>query len=496
MVNNPFYKYSGSDILRNPVIRGLILLFAVFIAFALSKGGFLVAIILFVLPIATFALIILFRNPALGLSFAFVINFFIIGISRYITVKLGYLMDITLFMTYIAWFFVYFEQRMSLSILKNDLVYLALIWFIYLLLTIMNPEAYSKMAWFSAVRGIGLYMVLTIPLIFLLQNEPKYLDKFLMIWGVISILAALKAWMQMNIGPDPWEQKWLDSGGAITHIIFGKFRAFSFYSDAGQFGAALGHVGIVGMLIAINVPSRKMKIFWSIVAIAGYYGMSVSGTRGALFVPIGGGALYILLNRNFKAFFIGLFLFAVIYTFFRYTYIGNSNYQIYRMRSAFRPEDDASYMVRIENQKRFSEYLKSRPFGVGVGHAGARAKSYAQESFLSNIATDSWFVLIWAENGIIGLYLHMFILGYIIGKGSYIVMFRLHDKVFRAKIMALLCGIFGILTASYGNAVFGQFPTGILMYSSMAFIFLSPMMEEKLLAERKQEESQTQTLNT
>jgi hypothetical protein len=334
-------------------------------------------------------------------------------------------------------------------------------------------------------------MVLTIPLVFLLYNEPRHLDKFLMIWGVISIFAALKAVQQMIVGPDPWEKDWLDRGGAITHIVFGKFRAFSFYSDAGQFGAALGHVALVGMLIMLNVTSRKMKLFWAVVSIAGFYGMSVSGTRGAIFVPLGGGLLYILLNKNFKAFFIGLVLFAGIYLFFRYTYIGNSNYQIYRMRSAFRPEDDASYMVRIQNQKLFTEYLKTRPFGVGVGHAGARAKSYAAESFLSNIATDSWFVLIWAENGIIGLYLHLFILGYILGKGAYIVMFQLKDKVFRGKISALLCGIFGILTASYGNAVFGQFPTGIIMYASMAFVFLAPTVEEKLLANQASEGSIT-----
>ena len=484
-MNNPFYKYSGSDLLKNPVVAGLVIMFSILTAYALSLGGFLVAIILFSIPVLFYALYRLFLSPEIGLSFIFVLNFFILGISRYIPVKLGYLMDISLFLTWIAWFFVYFEKRMSLAILKNDLILLAFIWFLYLLFSFFNPEAYSKMAWFSAVRGIGLYMILTIPLIFLLYTEPKQLDKFLMIWGIISILAALKAWMQMNIGPDPWEQKWLDGGGAITHIIFGKFRAFSFYSDAGQFGAALAHVGLVAMLIMLIVPERKKKIFWGAVMIAGYYGMSVSGTRGALFVPIGGGLLYIILNRNFKAFIIGLFLFSIIYVFFRYTYIANSNYQIYRMRSAFMPEDDASYMVRIRNQKLFAEYLKTRPFGVGVGHAGSRAKTYAQESFLSNIATDSWFVLIWAENGIVGLYLHLFILGYFVGKGTYIVMFELRDKVFRGKIMALLSGVFGVLTASYGNAVLGQFPTGIIIYSSMAFVFLSPYMEQKLLAEKK-----------
>jgi cell division protein FtsW (lipid II flippase) len=170
----------------------------------------------------------------------------------------------------------------------------------------------------------------------------------------------------------------------------------------------------------------------------------------------------------------------MIYAFFRYTTIGNSSYQIFRMRSAFTPEDDASFQVRIQNQAIFEDYLKSRPIGGGIGHAGERAKLYTGETFLSNVATDSWFVLIWAECGIIGLFLHMFILGWIVGKGLYICMFQIKDPELTAKTAALLAGIFGIIVASYGNSVLGQFPTGILVYASMAYVFMAPAMDKML----------------
>ena len=52
--------------------------------------------------------------------------------------------------------------------------------------------------------------------------------------------------------------------------------------------------------------------------------------------------------------FFGLFF----YVFFAHTYIGESNTSIRRMRTAFRPTEDASYIVRKENQKRLAEYLK------------------------------------------------------------------------------------------------------------------------------------------
>jgi hypothetical protein len=346
-----------------------------------------------------------------------------------------------------------------------------------------NPEAISKAAWFAAFRGIGFYMLLTIPLVFMLYNTPRHLNKFLMIWGVFSILASVKAWMQLNIGPDQWEQSWLyEGGGAVTHIILGNLRAFSFYTDAGQFGAAQAQIGLIASILMLNKINGKTRAFWIVVMIAGYYGMYSSGTRGAIIVPLSGLFLYMILRKNIKVIFIGGIFLVLIYSFFRFTYIGNSNYQIYRMRTAFVPGEDASYQVRIANQRLYEEYLKTRPFGAGIGHAGNRALQYTPDAYLANIATDSWFVVIWAEAGIVGLYLHLFILGFIIGKGSFICMFQLKNPEMCVKIGALLSGIFGIIVASYGNAVLGQFPTGLLIYASMAYVFMAPELEKQLEA--------------
>ena len=161
------------------------------------------------------------------------------------------------------------------------------------------------------------------------------------------------------------------------------------------------------------------------------------------------------------------------------------------MRSAFTPDDDASFQVRLKNQAIFESYLKTRPFGGGLGHAGSRAITYTGETFLSSVATDSWFVLIWAECGIVGLYIHLFVLGFFTGKGLYIAMFQIKNKDLEIKITALLCGVFGILVASYGNAVLGQFPTGLLVYMSMAYVFMAPTLDKQL----SQESLAAQTLN-
>lgn len=93
--------------------------------------------------------------------------------------------------------------------------------------------------------------------------------------------------------------------------------------------------------------------------------------------------------------------------------------------------------------------------------------------------TDSWFVMIWVETGIIGLLLHIGILLYILIYGSYLALFVLKDEELKGYIIALLCGIFGIYVTSYGNEVLGQFPTAIILYMSMAFVFISPTFDSE-----------------
>ena len=55
--------------------------------------------------------------------------------------------------------------------------------------------------------------------------------------------------------------------------------------------------------------------------------------------------------------------------------------------------------------------------------------------------------------------------------------------------MALLAGFFGILVASYGNQVYSQFPTGIIMAIAIPLICLSPKFDQ-MIAEEKEAEIQ------
>jgi len=171
--------------------------------------------------------------------------------------------------------------------------------------------------------------------------------------GLLSIIGTLKGMMQIFFGVDSFEQAWLDAGNASTHIIFGKLRVFSFYSDAGQFGAAQGHAGVVFLILALSEKrSKKLKTLYFIASILGFYGLMISGTRGAMAVPVMGFAIYLILKKNMKVMLIGVVLGLSVIVFFKFTTIAQENCTIRRMRTAFNPTEDASYLVRRSNQKK------------------------------------------------------------------------------------------------------------------------------------------------
>lgn len=465
---NPFEAYSGSSNLAKPGF--LVLLFFLIAVFAviIVKLEIIGVGLAFGLIFGSVYLYYLFTYPILGFYTAIGFNFILIGLGRYLTgVPIGFGIDAILILTYVALFMNKFKERVDWTPIKKDVTILATIWFGYSIFQIINPEARSFAAWISG-RGMALYPFLLIPLTLLYINTNKKLDTILYIWGVFSILATIKGIIQLNFGVDFAEQAWLNEGNYKTHILFGKLRVFSFYSDAGQFGANQAFSAVVAIIYSMSKKGLP-KFFFIMVGILGIYGMMISGTRGSISVPLIGFMTFFVLRKNMFVMVSGVVLLLLVFIFFKYTYIGQGNYQIRRMRTAFDP-NDASLQVRLDNQKILKNYLSSRPFGGGIGHGGTKAQKYLPNAFLSNVATDSWYVLIWVEQGIVGLLLHLMILFYVMGKASFEVMFRIRDPIVKLKMSALISGMAGVMVASYGNAVLGTMPTALIFYSSMALI--------------------------
>ena len=301
-----FQTTSGSDYLKKPLPILLLLSIAITTGHLTATRGLVLGIAVMILPFAFIYLGLLFVKPRLGIVTILIFNFFVLGIGRYIPMTWGLLMDGLMVMMYLALFFKAFKVKVQWDLAKSQLTLLVTIWFGYAVLQIANPEAVSVAAWFYAMRGLALYQWLFIPLVFILFNKKEDLHLFFVIWGVLSVLATLKGMQQLIFGVDSYEQAWLDAGGSVTHILFGKLRIFSFYSDAGQFGASQGHTGVVFGVLALFAKNRKFQIFCGIVAMAGLLGMMISGTRGAIAVPAMGGVMFILVRNHMPSILLGV----------------------------------------------------------------------------------------------------------------------------------------------------------------------------------------------
>jgi hypothetical protein len=90
--------------------------------------------------------------------------------------------------------------------------------------------------------------------------------------------------------------------------------------------------------------------------------------------------------------------------------------------------------------------------------------------------------------GVVGLAIHLFMFGYLIGRGGYIC-WNIKDHALRQRCLALFAGFLGVLMASYGNQVYAQTPTSILCPIALVMVFKAPYFDN-LIAERRQTQSE------
>jgi hypothetical protein len=410
------------------------------------------------------------KKPSLALTVMFALSFILLGLTRFVSAPFGLVIDVMICVTWVIIFFKGFNEA-DWSVKKSSLSICMSIWMLYNLLQLANPEMLSAEAWMYAVRGLALYSFLLIPLIFLIYNQKKDYERFIQVWFVASIIIGLYGAKQHLFGVYVFEQRWLDAGAGVQHVLWGRLRVFSFLSDAGQFGASQGQAGTVAIIFAVNEEDRKKKIFYWMTGFICLFGMAISGTRGAMFVPIGGFALYMLLCKDIKIMAIGGFVGVVLGYLLVFTMFMNSNATIARMRSAFDTKD-ASMSVRSVNRAMLDDYLISRPFGGGVGSAGFWGNRFTPGTFLADFQTDGQYIRIKAETGVVGLYIYLGTLLFILGNLIWIT-WNTKDPKLHQQIAALTCGCAGMMIANYGNAYTGQIPSNLVFFFCMSFVYLS-----------------------
>ena len=456
-----------------------------FTGIAVGKYGLLAGFGLIGLPLGLLFVGWMFSSPQVGIVSSILIAFFATGLARYVDGPWGLMLDFALLIGWISLLFQKF-QHTDWTPLRHGLMTVTLVWFGYVVVELINPESNGLECWFYAMRTAGFYQLLSFGLVLMWWREVRYLDFFLFLLALLSLLGALWGLKQQSF-IDAAEFKWLYvDGNAQTHVLFGVLRVFSFYSDAGQFGGSQAMASLCCFLLATcgDMP-KSQRIFYGIVAGFCFIGFSISGTRGAIAVFAGGGVMYLILSKNLKVLVLGGSVMVTAFVFLKYTKGFQSVEQVRRMRTSLNAEDP-SMMVRYDNQRKFGNYLATRPIGGGIGAAGFWGLRFGPYRLLAQIPTDSYYVRVWAETGIIGICLHLFMFGYFMGRGGNII-WNLRDPVIKIKTTALYCSMSGVMLASYSNQVFSQQPTSILMGMGIPLIMLAPLFERELAEKRKKQ---------
>jgi len=347
-----------------------LVIWVLLIVYITTRFGFVFGAAASLLPILLLFFIAIVQNPYLGFVIFFIVNYFISGLSRYFkAISPGITMDMVLAVVIIALLFSSFKKgsEVKFSNAFNGLTMAALVWFLYCVFEIFNPYSSTIIAWFTSVRGIGMYFLIIVVIIAVVMRRYKDFKRLLVIWAILSLLAVLKAIIQKTVGFDFAESRWLYvEGAASTHIIFSGIRYFSFFTDAGNFGTGISFSGVVFGIASFYFKDTRMRVFYLLTAAACMYGVLLSGTRGSIAVPFVGLTVYAIVSKKLKALILTTLLVATTFVFLRYTYYGQGNSYIRRMRSFFNT-DDASYVVRIVNQMKVRTYLYDKPIGVGIG---------------------------------------------------------------------------------------------------------------------------------
>lgn len=438
-------------------------------------------IIIGLIPFVTLFTFLCINRPIVILAITFILNYTIMGINRYysIPIPITNIFDLLYGIMLALIFLKQLQSNHNFRKILNAYTCITCIWLLYCIINIGNGitgDIYME-AWLRILRPWALYPILTCIILSIHCNHYTFIHYFLVLWGIITLLATAKGYWQKNRGFDSTELAWLWAYGARTHFIHSGIRYFSFFTDAATFGASMGLSCTTFILTFFYTKNLHLKLFYLIVGLAGFYGLLISGTRSALAVPIAGLGLFIFLSKNWKICAISSILLFGGVGMLKYTKIGDNNRLIRRMRTVF-DANDQSMQVRFENQRALNTYMSELPFGIGMGVQNGVIPPQNKYYFVSICPADSSLVDVWIQMGIVGLCIFLGMHVFIFIAGSYILLFKISNPEIRGPLTGMLCGCAGILVASYANMVYFQFPNGILIYSCFTFVFLGPYLDK------------------
>jgi putative inorganic carbon (hco3(-)) transporter len=340
-----------------------------------------------------------------------------------------------------------FKRRRVGSSTNNVITVLFIVVSVYLVIQVLNPYAFSTVAWFQlALRAIFISVCVYVLSVHAF-NSVKAVKVFTIVCLALALVAALYGVWQEQVGLPPWDKKWIMSDPTTYKLTFinGKFRKWSILGEVSSFGVIMAYSAVLALVLALGPYRLRNRIILLVSAIIMMVAMGYSGTRTATVMIPSGLALYILLTISNKRTLI--FTVVSIMTFVVLIYGPIYGPNMSRLRTAFRPSEDASMQVREENRDRIRPYMHSHPFGGGIGTTGPIGRKMHPGHTLAGFPPDSGYMKTVLETGYVGLFLNLllYFVALSIGVKNY---YKTRDPVVKNLYVAYMASFFAI---SIGN---------------------------------------------
>jgi len=287
----------------------------------------------------------------------------------------------------------------------------------------------------------------------------------------------LYAFKQEFIGFSAGEEAYLHSDPQIASLLFiaGHWRKFSIFSDP----VSLSYNMAISSLLCICLIAGKIKkwkkIVLGVLIVIFFNAMLFSGTRGAYVLIPASLALFAILNYSKKVLIFSIA--GAIFIAFLIV-VPTSVPSIVRFQTAFKPSDDASFVLRRLNQKRIQPYILSHPMGGGLGSTGVWGQRFAPYSLLANFPPDSGYVRVAVEMGWIGLLIFCIFM-FIILKTGINNFYRIRDPELKTYCLAMTLIVFALNLGNYPQEALVQFPVSIYFYLVIALINVTYKLDQE-----------------
>lgn len=463
--------------LRNPVGFMFLALCSIFFALVLTRLGMLPGILILVATIALPICYAIVAYPQFGVTVLLVMAYFIMWIISFNLVgdfPLGTMMD-ALEALLILGFFIHQKKRPNWEIFKNPISIIILIWVSYNIIEFINPITESRMAWLYTIRTTALIMLMYF--IFSYHIRTVVFIRFIFkSWLAMALFAAIYAYKQEHFGFFAFEESYL-SDPLIRNLLFidGHWRVFSIFAEPVSFSLFMVVSSLLCICLIFGPVSNPKKIILAALVWFFLQTMLYSGTRSAYPLIPAGMMLFAILTYNKKL----IYFYVGCVVFFVFTVIVPTNSQsIIRYQSAFKPSNDASFIVRKVNQDRMTSYIQTHPLGGGLGATGMWGARFAPNSFLAQIPPDSGYFRVALELGWVGLLIFCTLM-FIILKTGITNYYRMKDPELKSYCLAMVLIVYAYSIGNYPQEAIVQFPANIYFYLVTALINITYNLDLK-----------------